>query len=73
MGRVGVFICAALLLLCQHKAASKSQPDRKASVHTVITTECTPYFDWQILGLAYRSAHPFSYTFSVRCKTDSAF
>lgn len=24
------------------------------SIHTVVTTECTPYFDWQVLGLWYR-------------------
>ncbi|BDA42986.1 Peptidyl serine alpha-galactosyltransferase [Coccomyxa sp. Obi] len=70
MGRVGVFICAALLLLCQHKAASKTQPDRTASVHTVITTECTPYFDWQILGLVYsfkRAKQPGSFTRLLSC------
>ena len=29
-------------------------PKKGASIHTVITTECTPYFDWQSLGLLYR-------------------
>ena len=73
MGLVGAFMCAALLLLCQDKVASKTQPGRKASVHTVITTECTPYFDWQILGLAYRSASSCSFTFSLQCKASSCF
>ena len=59
MGRVAVFICAALLLLSQHRAAAKNQLESKATVHTVITTECSPYFDWQILGLVYRSVPPF--------------
>ncbi|EIE24386.1 hypothetical protein COCSUDRAFT_40799 [Coccomyxa subellipsoidea C-169] len=70
MGRVAVFICATLLLLSQHRAAAKSQPQRKATVHTVITTECTPYFDWQILGLVYsykRAKQPGSFTRLLSC------
>ena len=27
---------------------------KQESIHTVVTTECTPYFDWQVLGLWYR-------------------
>lgn len=59
MGRVAVFICAAWLLLSQDRAAAKTQMESKATVHTVITTECSPYFDWQILGLVYRSVPSF--------------
>ena len=33
-------------------------PSRESSIHTVVTTECTPYFDWQVLGLWYRQAPP---------------
>lgn len=36
--------------------ASKAQQLLGASVHTVITTECSAYFDWQSLGLVYRYA-----------------
>ena len=38
-------------LQCEGKASS-----RESSIHTVVTTECTPYFDWQVLGLWYRQA-----------------
>lgn len=27
---------------------------KQEGIHTVVTTECTPYFDWQVLGLWYR-------------------
>jgi hypothetical protein len=30
---------------------------KQETIHTVVTTECTPYFDWQVLGLWYRYSH----------------
>jgi hypothetical protein len=44
-------------------------PRKGASVHTVITTECTTYFDWQSLGLLYRQGPlllPSSFTACIR-------
>ena len=38
----------------QEAGANAAQQQQGASVHTVITTECTAYFDWQSLGLVYR-------------------
>ena len=29
-------------------------PKKGASIHVVITAECSQYFDWQSLGLLYR-------------------
>ena len=58
-------VAAACLLLCWQPGQAGvlrlprpgmegRAPKRGASIHTVITTECTPYFDWQSLGLEYR-------------------
>ena len=47
-----VFALCVLVLspaLFRVPAAAKQE-----SIHTVVTTECTPYFDWQVLGLWYR-------------------
>ena len=41
-------VAISLQLIGLIEAASRE------SIHTVVTTECTPYFDWQVLGLWYR-------------------
>ena len=41
-------VAISLQLIGLTEAASRE------SIHTVVTTECTPYFDWQVLGLWYR-------------------
>ena len=47
-----------LLLVSQILQCEGKAPSRESSIHTVVTTECTPYFDWQVLGLWYRQASP---------------
>lgn len=50
---------AFCLLLVSHRLWCEGKaPTRESSIHTVVTTECTPYFDWQVLGLWYRQAFP---------------
>ncbi len=43
--------CMLVLSLQLTRLAGAASRD---SIHTVVTTECTPYFDWQVLGLWYR-------------------
>ncbi|CAK0787343.1 hypothetical protein CVIRNUC_010562 [Coccomyxa viridis] len=53
------------ILQCEGKASS-----RESSIHTVVTTECTPYFDWQVLGLWYsfkRAKQPGKLTRLLSC------
>ncbi len=45
-------VAISLQLIGLTEAASRE------SIHTVVTTECTPYFDWQVLGLWYRRSLP---------------
>ena len=47
-----------LLFVSQTLQCEGKAPSRESSIHTVVTTECTPYFDWQVLGLWYRQAPP---------------
>jgi hypothetical protein len=51
-GMILLYVVVALLVTtrCYEATAKSAIP----SVHTVITTECSTYFDWQMLGLAYR-------------------
>ncbi len=44
-------IYVLVLSLALFRAA---EAGNRESIHTVVTTECTPYFDWQVLGLWYR-------------------
>ena len=51
-------LAARLLLLaaaCAVVVAGQGSAAAKASIHTVVPVECTHgYFEWQVLGLAYR-------------------
>ncbi|KAL4426165.1 hypothetical protein ABPG77_007447 [Micractinium sp. CCAP 211/92] len=51
----------ALLLLSLLLGAAVPRARGEASIHTVITTECSPYFSWQTLGMFFshkRSGQP---------------
>ena len=50
MPSTSVFCMLVLSLQLTNLAGAASRD----SIHTVVTTECTPYFDWQVLGLWYR-------------------
>ena len=64
-------LLAALLLLghtCWPEALAEPWPE--PSVHTVFTTECTPYFNWQTLGLLFshhKSGQPGPVTRLLSC------
>eukprot|EP00887_Chlorella_sp_A99_P001693 scaffold8.g1693.t1 len=62
-----VAVAALLCLLAIRHAAGEGGGD---SVHTVATIECTSYFTWQIIGLAYshrRSGQPGNFTVLMSC------
>jgi hypothetical protein len=52
MGAAAVWLAAALALLALQRGDAGA-----ASVHTVFTTECRPYFTWQSLGAAPPPLH----------------
>ncbi|CAL5222328.1 g4674 [Coccomyxa viridis] len=57
-------VAISLQLIGLTEAASRE------SIHTVVTTECTPYFDWQVLGLWYsfkRAKQPGKLTRLLSC------
>lgn len=43
---------AAVVLLAASSSVAQGQAPAE-TLHTVFTTECTPYFNWQSLGLLY--------------------
>jgi hypothetical protein len=52
-------ICVATLVQALAAEPAQQQPEGRAkataSIHTVVPVECTDgYFEWQVLGLAYR-------------------
>ena len=50
-------LAASLLLFAERVALVKADTPSNASVaavHTVITTECLLYYEWQVIGLEYR-------------------
>ena len=49
-------LLAALLALTEYAVIAADAPANTsvAVVHAVVTTECLPAFEWQVLGLAYR-------------------
>lgn len=57
-GNLVIMLCSLTCVWLAHGSSDEVPTLRQpAQVHTVITGGCSKYFDWQVLGFAYRSGH----------------
>ena len=69
---LGIARWLAALLLLAHRLLARAQAPA-ATLHTVFTTECGQYFNWQTLGLMYshrKSGQPGPITRLLSCNPE---
>ena len=69
---LGIARWLAALLLIAHRLLARAQAPA-ATLHTVFTTECGQYFNWQTLGLMYshrKSGQPGPITRLLSCNPE---